>query len=346
MIVTKTNPSILRGEHKLLSSHFKGISIFAHTGPMASSKTTEMIKRLNLIRSFAELNPPKEEMIITGIKNTIDNRILNEGGSIIESRISGFPAIITDTPLDWLQKEYSKEKVYVLGIADAQFFSFQQLKGLIEFTKQKENIYLILEGLDLNFRGEPFAHSDFKGTMDNTLSLIPAPNVFHQTSYCNLCGYNGATHSVRTYEKDGHLKPVPIFDKLIRVGSGSLENNGNDAILGIKNPKISYGALHGHEFRATQQKECYSTEWFAVYNHCRLYLENNGSKPLKEVENTFHKLMPPEIFNQIMSRLFEERVITAKGLEDRIKEVGLTGTFTEQDLEKAYGSQAKWIKQY
>lgn len=343
MVIINKRFSILSGEHSQLSRFFEDAGILAFIGPMASEKTMKLISRLYAFKSFADQSPPKEEIVITGIKNKIDNRVLIEEGAFIESRIGKFPAIVTSTPFDWIKQKYSKEKVFVLGISDAQFFPYQQMKDLIEFTKKKRNIHLIIEGLNLNFRGEPFAHSDFKGTMYTTLSLIPRQNISKLTAFCNYCGNEGAEYTVRWFDYSGTLKPVPVYDRLVRVGSDSLENNGNDEILGIKNPKISYGACHEDEF-IEMQKQSKIYEWLAVYNTCKLSSQI-GEFSLEYLGERFSKLMPERVFQQIIRRFLEEKIITFKGLEERVNEI-LTNPPSEAELNQMMTKKAYWIKKY
>lgn len=114
------------------------------TGSMFSGKSEELIRRAKRAK-FA-----KREIVV--FKHSIDNRYSNEEVvSHNKNSISAYPVSSVAE-----MSEILKDKVYVeiVAIDEAQFFG-QEIVTFIDSLVDK-NIRVIVAGLDLDFKGEPF----------------------------------------------------------------------------------------------------------------------------------------------------------------------------------------------
>ena len=169
-------------------------------GPMKSGKTARLISELERL-NYSILNYQL-------FKPTIDDRfsekeIVSRNGTRLESTV-----VDPSYPYDILKT--LKSNINVVAIDEANFFH----KNLIEVIKklQKNNKSILICGLDLDFRAEPF------GPMPNLLSL--ADSVVKMYASCDYpdCGMP-ANRTQRLI--DG--KPAKYDDPLILVGDQEYE---------------------------------------------------------------------------------------------------------------------------
>ncbi len=315
MVVVRAKKSILRGEHPQLSNYLPEERLKVWVGPMGSGKTTHLLSAIAMINSYSAETPTEEEIVMIPLKSPLDKgRFENGSASSIEGRLGGtIDALVTDDPyktvVDVINEKgglRNDKYVYIISLSDAQFSGFESIKDLIKLVKANENIFFYLEGLDLSFRGEPFPHRDFKGTMYDTIALFPPGSIEYLTADCAICGTPGATHTFRKIQYNGNLPEwVPFYDKLFRVGSHiPLELHEEDPrASGHKGEKITfnYGACHPHEFKIPGRDE-----WYLLYS---LIKHSAHALDLNELEKTAVKGMEKETFNEIIESFQEEKII-------------------------------------
>jgi len=288
---------------------------------MGSEKTKRVLGKLDWINIAVADTPPAEEVIIEVVKSPIDkNRFTKDDpNTYAESRGARWPAVTTNKPYDYfVEKMRFGNKVYFLASVDTQFAEFEQVKQLIDLTNQFPNIYLFIEGLNLNFRGQHYALSDFKGTMYDVLKMIPRDKVkFQQEAMCNYCGEDGATHTVRWVQYgDKPRQVVPYYDKLTRVGSHLKEGVSKEDPLAIGHDEkeeitFYYGACHLDEL--IQEGKA---EWDAIHSIFELLGRNERPFNIGEVQTMLtksHRAISSEVFKQIVNRFLEERIIALEG---------------------------------
>ncbi|MDQ7798271.1 MAG: thymidine kinase [Candidatus Edwardsbacteria bacterium] len=95
-------------------------------------------------------------------------------------------------------------KIQVVGIDEVQFYGEDIIPAIEEIAHQ--DIRVIISGLDMDFRGEPF------GPMPQLLTL--AEKVDKLSAICSICG-EPATRTQRLL--DGH--PAPYDSEVVSVGS-------------------------------------------------------------------------------------------------------------------------------
>ena len=95
-------------------------------------------------------------------------------------------------------------KIQVVGIDEVQFYGDDIIPAIEEIAHQ--DIRVIISGLDMDFRGEPF------GPMPQLLTL--AEKVDKLSAICSICG-EPATRTQRLL--DGH--PAPYDSEVVSVGS-------------------------------------------------------------------------------------------------------------------------------
>ena len=165
-------------------------------GSMFSGKTEELMRRLRRAE-YAKQN-------VLTIKHKIDNRakrscILSHDG---RERI----AFTIDKRMKYLDKilELANPNVEVVGIDEVQFFPNEIIKVICELVESGKRV--IVTGLDLDFRGEPF------GIVPLLLSI--ADEVTKLKAICVKCGKD-AYHSQRII--DG--KAASYDDPIIMIGA-------------------------------------------------------------------------------------------------------------------------------
>lgn len=162
-------------------------------GSMFSGKSEELIRRVRRA-TIAHLT-------CTVFKHSLDNRhtiyhISSHNGTTIEAH-----AFTTVTSLE---KLIQNQIVEVIAIDEAQFFSDQLVDVIIKLVQAGKRV--IVAGLDLDFRGEPF------GCMSTLMAL--ADSVTKLKAICTLCRQE-AHFSQRLVNG----KPASYDDALIVVGA-------------------------------------------------------------------------------------------------------------------------------
>lgn len=161
-------------------------------GSMFAGKTEELIRRINRIH-YA-----KKSIIV--FKPIIDNRYdQNAVVSHSQKKVDSIPVAKSIEILDHI-----KELPYAVAIDEVQFFD----EGLIDIVERLANsgVRVILAGLDMTFKGEPF------GIMPEL--LCRSEYVTKLQAICQVCG-QPATRTQRII--DG--RPADYDDPIILVSA-------------------------------------------------------------------------------------------------------------------------------
>ena len=159
-----------------LEPHFKGQRsgwIEVICGSMFSGKTEELIRRLKRARIASqrvEIFKPKLDT-----RYGVDEVVSHDENSLLAAPISDSSSLLE---ID--------ETVNVVGIDEAQFFDLDIVLHTQELARRGKRV--IIAGLDMDFRGEPF------GPMPGLLAVAEYITKVH--AICSHCG-NLATHSYR-----------------------------------------------------------------------------------------------------------------------------------------------------
>lgn len=161
-------------------------------GSMFSGKTEELIRRVRRAKIAQQQ--------VQVFKHAIDQRydvtnIAAHSGLDFEAIPVGSPAQIA---------EYLQPNVTVIGIDEIQFFD-ESLLSLVE-TLANRNLRVILAGLDMDFRGEPF------GIMPQLLARAEYVDKLH--AICMVCG----EEACRT-QRLVNGEPAYYDDPIILVGA-------------------------------------------------------------------------------------------------------------------------------
>ncbi|MDO8060042.1 thymidine kinase [Candidatus Phytoplasma aurantifolia] len=146
-------------------------------GPMFSGKTTELIKRINLLKSL--------QLQFLVFKPFIDNRYSFKS-ELINHNLERAPAILIGQSQEIFN--FMKPGIDFIIIDEAQFLDSDIEKIVNDLSYQ--GIRIIIAGLELDFRGRPF------GSMPYLLSI--ADRVTKYRSYCFICGKE-ASRTQRIY---------------------------------------------------------------------------------------------------------------------------------------------------
>lgn len=168
-------------------------------GPMFSGKTLTLI---GILDSFA-----KAGFKVQAFKAEVDTRYGRKQNLITHSGIE-FPAIAIPVNDPWQIDLNLDPETQIVGIGEAQFFS-NELVNVIDYLLEKRRLPTIVEGLDTDFRGEPF------GPMP--LLLAKAQVLIKLTAVCSICG----APATRTQRLIGN-EPAPFDSPLIMVGGKEL----------------------------------------------------------------------------------------------------------------------------
>lgn len=161
-------------------------------GSMFAGKTEELIRRITRIRLA------KKEVIV--FKPVIDDRYAKiEVVSHSQRKVKSIPINNSSEILPNLTS-----KPYAVAIDEAQFFD----EGLVDVIEKLANmgVRVIVAGLDLDFRGEPF------GIMPEILARAEYVTKLH--AICQVCG-EPATRTQRLIDN----KPAYYDDPIILVSA-------------------------------------------------------------------------------------------------------------------------------
>lgn len=172
----------------------KAGSIEVITGCMFAGKTEELLRRIRRIE-FAKRS-------ITVFKPLIDNRY-GTTSAVVSHNFSKAPCYAIKDP-DEVWTILGTDLPYAVAFDEAQFFS----KEMVEVAESLADagVRVIVAGLDLNFRGEPF------GIMPDLLAR--AEEVTKLAAICQVCGAP-ATRTQRLIDGE----PAKYTDPTIVVGA-------------------------------------------------------------------------------------------------------------------------------
>ena len=173
----------------------KSGSIEVICGSMFSGKTEEMIRRLRRA-TIAKKN-------VQVFKPAIDTRMNEE--KVISHAGLDFEAISVKSSGEILK--HLKDDTSVVGVDEAQFFD----DGIVDVIESMANsgIRVIVNGLDMNFRGEPY------GCVP--LLMARAEKVDKLHAICMVCGEQAS----RT-QRLVNGKPAHYDDPLVVIGAEEL----------------------------------------------------------------------------------------------------------------------------
>ncbi len=171
-------------------------SIEIIVGCMFSGKSEELIRRLKRL-SFT-----KKKIIV--FKPAVDNR-WKRRGELVSRSGTAFAAYPVLTPLEMLKKSAEYD---VVGIDEAHFFDRTFLGVITDLRDQGKQI--IVAGLDMDFRAEPFEHIAHVLAIADMISKLDA--------ICVQCGGH-ATLTQRLIEG----KPAPSTGERLVVGDDEYE---------------------------------------------------------------------------------------------------------------------------
>lgn len=161
------------------------------TGPMYSGKTEELIRRLTRAKIA--------EKKVVAIKPKIDTR----HPEIVLASHSGIKIDCWSIDLDFDIAPFPMA-YDVVGIDEAQFFNAHILKFVSYLAN--EGVKVIIAGLDMTYRKEPFGYMPFLMAM--------AAKVIKLSAVCHVCG-DDAMYTQRLL--DG--RPAPFSGDTIQVGA-------------------------------------------------------------------------------------------------------------------------------
>lgn len=166
-------------------------------GSMFSGKTEDLMRRLKRAE-YAKQN-------VVTLKHRIDNRkssacIVSHDG---QERIA-FAIDHSDKMIEQILNVASAPEVDVVGIDEVQFFPTEIINVIVALIDCGKRV--IVAGLDLDFRGEPF------GVISNLLAI--ADSITKLKAICVVCGHD-AQHTQRIING----RPASYEDPVILVGS-------------------------------------------------------------------------------------------------------------------------------
>ena len=165
------------------------------TGPMFCGKTDELIRRLRR----ATIAKQKVQVFKPGFDTRYGTcKVTSHAGNEFEA-----------IPIENVSeiRSHLAEETTVVAIDEAQFFEAQILFVIEELIE--ERIRVIVAGLDMDFRGEPF------GQMPNLLAKAEEVNKLH--AICMICG-ESATRTQRLVDGE----PAHHDDPIVVVGASEL----------------------------------------------------------------------------------------------------------------------------
>lgn len=188
----------------------KGGFLEVYCGPMNSGKTREMLNKIDKIQ-----HSPRTKVLV--VKPRIDTR-----DEKIKSRFGSLSAecVFADEKNPEEILSHLKEE-NVIAIDEAHFFS-EGIEDVIHFLL-KNRKHIIVAGLDLDFRGEPF------GRMPNILAL--ADKVHKLTA---VCEHKGCTSLATRTQRTLNGKPAHYNSPTVLIGD---DKEGYAAVC-IKHHKV------------------------------------------------------------------------------------------------------------
>jgi len=167
-------------------------------GSMFSGKTEELMRRLKRAE-YAKQN-------VLTIKHKIDQRSNQQHSAIMSHEGKQRLAFLVSEDDVEVAKilDLADESIDVVGIDEIQFFSNKAVEIICKLVDQGKRV--IVAGLDLDFRGDPF------GTMPLLLAL--ADDVTKFKAICVICGAD-AHHTQRILNG----QPARYDDPIILVGA-------------------------------------------------------------------------------------------------------------------------------
>lgn len=166
--------------------------IEAIAGPMYSGKSEELIRRLKRAQIA------KQKVLI--FKPAVDDRYCAE--NIVSHNGSKLKAIRVHHSREMM--EYIEKDTQVVGIDEVQFFD----DGIIEVCKNLADggVRVIVAGLDMDFRGEPFGPTPMLLTMAEFVDKLSA--------ICMVCG-----EPAHRTQRLINGQPAKYTDPVILVGA-------------------------------------------------------------------------------------------------------------------------------
>ena len=162
-------------------------------GCMFAGKTEELLRRCNLVRIAGQ------ELLV--FQPAIDDR--HGIGNVQSHNGQSVPAIVVGSSRELLKHVRLRPKTQVVAISEAQFFDLDLpvvCQKLVEV-----GIRVIIEGLDMDFRGEPF------GPMPQHLAM--AREVLKLKAICEVCRHPSpnATMTQRLINGQPALADSPVI---------------------------------------------------------------------------------------------------------------------------------------
>jgi thymidine kinase len=169
------------------------------SGPMKSAKTLELIFRLKKL-DYSSVNYQL-------FKPEIDDRYSKEEVASRDGPTLASTLVPVDKPKEILFK--LKPNIDVVAIDEGNFFSVELVEVIKTLLKDGKTV--IVSGLDLDFRGEPF------GVMPTLLSM--ADKVIKKHAYCD---YPGCGKIANRTQRIVNGEPAKYDGPLIVVGGNEL----------------------------------------------------------------------------------------------------------------------------
>ena len=167
-------------------------SIEVVCGPMFAGKTEELIRRIKRLQ-YAKKN-------VLVFSPSIDNRYATD--AIVSHDMQKVKAYQISNPIDILK--YIKDDIDAVVIDETQFFD-NKIITIVDYLAD-QGIRVIIGGLDLDFRGEPFGPMPYL--------LAKAEQVTKLTAICPISG-EPATRTQRII--DGN--PANYNDSTVLIGA-------------------------------------------------------------------------------------------------------------------------------
>lgn len=263
-----------------LEDTFKRKEIFY--GPMASGKTFEFIGCIKKFEHIAkkfnytmvifqpELNRRDAQGVVQEAPLEVLSRTgLTYCGHVVRVRNSY-------DILQYFLKTRKPNQKTLAGITEVQFLDSNTI-DVVEKLSQRDCL-VIMEGIDLSFRGEPCPFvQDYRLTMADLIASVPPEGRHQLTAYCDACG-DVATHTQRVLNG----QPAPYYDPILQQG-------------------------YGYEARCKIHFEIPGKE---EYNFVRFTLhQNSGITPddLIDLVRTAGKI-EPDVARKIIATLSEEKI--------------------------------------